>query len=87
LPAKRLTVQKIRTAVMKVLREPQYREAAVALQRQLQSIGGIRRAADIIAVEMEGYAARQRLGMRTNWARIGHREEPHSSAEASPVLR
>jgi zeaxanthin glucosyltransferase len=87
LPAKRLTVQKIRTAVMKVLREPQYREAAVALQRQLQSIGGIRRAADIIAVEMEGYAARQRLGMRTKWARMEHREEPHSSAEASPVLR
>jgi zeaxanthin glucosyltransferase len=87
LPAKRLTVQMIRTAVMKVLREPQYREAALALQHQLRSIGGMKRAADIIAVEMEGYAARQQLGMRTNRARIGHREGPRSSAKASPVLR
>jgi zeaxanthin glucosyltransferase len=87
LPAKRLSVLKIRSALMKVLREPQYREAALVLQHQLRSTGGIKRAADIIAVEMEGYAARQQLGLRTNWARIGHREEPLSPAEASAALR
>ena len=87
LPAKRLSVSKIRAAVIKVLREPQYREAALRLQHQLRSIGGIGRAADIIAMEMEGYAARQEFGMRTNRARIVHRAEPHSSTEASPVLR
>jgi hypothetical protein len=38
-------------------------------------------------MEMEGYAARQEFGMRTNRARIVHRAEPHSSTEASPVLR
>jgi UDP:flavonoid glycosyltransferase YjiC (YdhE family) len=87
LPAKMLTVRKVRTAVMKVLREPHYREEALALQRQLRSIGGTRRAADIIGVEMEGFAARQELGSRRNWTHIGRREEPHSSAEPSPVLR
>lgn len=87
LPAKRLSVLKIRSALMKTLHEPQYREAALALQHQLRSIGGTRRAADIIAVEMEGDAARQRLCARTDCARAGHREQPHGSAEVSPVLR
>jgi zeaxanthin glucosyltransferase len=85
LPAKRLSVHKIRTTVMKVLREPQYTESALELQRQLQTIDGTRRAADIIAVELEGYAAGQQLKMRPDWADIGRQRGPRSAQEVSPV--
>jgi zeaxanthin glucosyltransferase len=87
LPVKRLSMLKIRNAVMKVLREPQYKEAALSLQRQLRSIDGVRRAADIMAVELEGYAARERLKMRRDWADIGRQDGSRGTQEVSPVPR
>jgi MGT family glycosyltransferase len=48
LPIKRLTAQRIRAAVIRVLRDPSYRIAAVNTQSIIRSIHGSERAADVI---------------------------------------
>jgi len=60
-PVMRLSADGIREAVTKVLNEPRYRLAAEGLRPKLAQLDGAKRAADIIALEMEGYAARQRV--------------------------
>jgi zeaxanthin glucosyltransferase len=60
LPVMRLSVERIRRAVAKVLNDPQCREAAGHVQLALRSTQGAKRAADIIAAELSGHAAQQR---------------------------
>lgn len=61
LPVMRLSAARIRKAVANVLDDPRYRNAAQTIQSKIGKLQGAKRAADIIAVEMEGYAARQRF--------------------------
>lgn len=65
LPFKRLSVNKLRAALMNVLSDSTYEQAAQKMRQKLRSVDGTRRAADIISVEMEGHAARQQLILRT----------------------
>jgi len=60
-PVMRLSVERMRRAVTQVLREPRYRRAAEDMRTRLAALDGTRHAADIIAVELAGYAARCRL--------------------------
>jgi zeaxanthin glucosyltransferase len=66
LPFKRLSVQKLQRALAKVLGNPAYKRAAEQMHSKLRSVDGARRAADIISVELEGYAARQQLRLRND---------------------
>lgn len=67
---KRLSANQLRAALAKILSVPAYREAAKEMQVKLRSIDGSGRAADIISVEMEGYAARQKMRLQSG----GHRD-------------
>jgi MGT family glycosyltransferase len=53
LPLKRLSVQRIRMAILKVLNDGSYRDAARGLQAKLLSVGGLERAAGIIENALE----------------------------------
>jgi MGT family glycosyltransferase len=53
LPVMRLSVRRIRTAVRKVLYSPRYREAAVKMQADLQSLHGVERAVELIEGVLE----------------------------------
>jgi len=65
LPVMRLSPDRIRVSVTKVLHDPHYRRAAARMQSALRSTNGPKRAADIIEVELAGYSARQQLALRT----------------------
>jgi len=58
---KRLSAYKLRAALTKVLKDSTYGQAAQKMRDKLRTVDGARRAADIISVEMEGYAARRQL--------------------------
>jgi hypothetical protein len=64
LPVMRLSTGQIRNAVAKVLRDPQYREAAERVGVAMRSTQGSKYAADIIAVELAGYEAERQLTAR-----------------------
>jgi UDP:flavonoid glycosyltransferase YjiC (YdhE family) len=57
LPVMRLSATLIRSAVISVLDNPGYRDAAVEMQSRLRSIRGDERAVVIIEEAMERYAA------------------------------
>jgi zeaxanthin glucosyltransferase len=84
LPAKRLSVRRIRSAVLKVLRDAHYTESARALQLQMRSMNGAKRAADIIAVKLEGHVARQELKMRVGWAEADRKADHQVARPVSP---
>jgi zeaxanthin glucosyltransferase len=64
LPVMRLSTWQIRRAVAKVLRDPQYREAAERVGSAMRSAQGLKHAADIIEVELAGYVAERQCTMR-----------------------
>jgi MGT family glycosyltransferase len=47
-PLKKLSVPKLRTAIIKVLTEDSYKKRAIALQEAIERCGGVKKAADII---------------------------------------
>ena len=53
LPVMRLSSRTIRTAVIKLLYDPGYREAALQMQTKLRSLQGLERAVDIIERALE----------------------------------
>jgi MGT family glycosyltransferase len=53
LPVMRLSAGRIRTAVKRVLEDPQYREAAVKMQTELKSLRGVERAVELIEGTLE----------------------------------
>jgi UDP:flavonoid glycosyltransferase YjiC (YdhE family) len=63
LPVMRLSTDRIRRAVTKVLGDPHYREAAERVQSEMRATRGAKRAADIIAVELSGYAAQRQFAV------------------------
>jgi zeaxanthin glucosyltransferase len=48
LPVMRLSAQRVRAAVRAVSEDPAYRNAAIALQRQIHATRGVERAAEIL---------------------------------------
>lgn len=56
LPVTRLSAKRIRTAVIKLLNDPSYGDAAVEMQTTLRSLHGLRRAADVIEEALASYA-------------------------------
>jgi UDP:flavonoid glycosyltransferase YjiC (YdhE family) len=66
LPFKRLSAHKLRAAVTNVLNDSTYAQAAQKMRNKLRSVDGTRCAADIISVEMEGYAVRRQLILRSD---------------------
>ncbi len=69
LPIMRLSARQIRAAVTKILHDPSYREAAVAIRNQMQAINGSARAADVIEEALALYAVTQRANTRDEWLR------------------
>jgi MGT family glycosyltransferase len=57
LPVMRLSAKKIHRAVTKVLNDPGYRDAAVMMQAELNSLHGLERAADVIEEALQEHAA------------------------------
>jgi MGT family glycosyltransferase len=60
LPVMRLSAERIRRAVTKLLKDRKYRDAAMKLQRSVRSIPGSMRAAEIIEEALERYNISQR---------------------------
>jgi zeaxanthin glucosyltransferase len=58
LPVMRLTARRIRAAIVKVLSEPRYREAALEAQSKLRLLNGTERAANVIENSLADYATR-----------------------------
>jgi zeaxanthin glucosyltransferase len=71
LPVMRLSARKIHRAVIKVLNDPSYRDAAVKMQAKLHSLNGLQRAADVIEGALQEHAV----------ARRGPIADPHHQAD------
>jgi zeaxanthin glucosyltransferase len=63
LPVMRLSAEKIQKAVSRVLNDPAYRSAAVAIQAELHSLDGLHRAADLIEEALERHSAGRPNGL------------------------
>jgi zeaxanthin glucosyltransferase len=83
LSARRLSAERIRNVVSKVLCDTTFREAAQAIKSQLTSGRGAARAADIIELELEGFAVRQRLKALQEWLGTRHEIAPQHGAALS----
>jgi MGT family glycosyltransferase len=64
LPVMRLSVKKIHSAMTKLLNDPTYRDAAVAIQSTLRSLRGSERAAEVIEDALERYEVISGSGLR-----------------------
>lgn len=85
LPVMRLSADRIRTAVRKVLYSPEYRESAVKLQTKLQSLRGVERAAELIEGRLRQVSSLTSTGQglrcpdgdrSTSARRSGYQREP-----------
>jgi zeaxanthin glucosyltransferase len=56
IPEKRLSAQKLRLALMKILNNASYRDAAVELQARIRSARGLERAVEVIEESLEKFA-------------------------------
>jgi zeaxanthin glucosyltransferase len=81
LPVMRLSAKTIRRAVTKVLNDPGYRDAAVMMQAELNSLNGLERAADVIEEALQKHAA-VRLGQVA-----GHDPQANGFAKTSLTPR
>jgi MGT family glycosyltransferase len=64
-PRRRLNRARLRAAVMQVLQEARYREAAQVLQRAIQQLDGPGRAADLIEKVLKLRSAQRKAGPRS----------------------
>jgi zeaxanthin glucosyltransferase len=87
LPFKRLSAQKLRRALANILDDPTYKHAAQQMQSKLRSFDGAKRAADIISVELEGYAARQQLRLRGDVRSTSLRDREARQPSVSSITR
>ena len=85
LPVMRLSAVRIRRAVIKVLSDPKYREAAERIQASMQSTQGAKRAADLIEVGLSGYSAEQQISIPPK--RFIDHKQPQDAAAAASYLR
>jgi zeaxanthin glucosyltransferase len=86
LPVMRLSANRIRRAVIKVLNDPRYREAAERIQALMRSTDGAKRAADIIEVGLSGYAAEKQFAMPAKQV-IDRQKQPQSAAATASYSR
>jgi len=61
LPVMRLSASRIRRAVVQLLRDPSYRDAAVEMQNKLQALRGLERAVEVIESSLENQSVSPRL--------------------------
>jgi MGT family glycosyltransferase len=72
LPATKLSVEQIRTALLKIMNEPRYRASAQALQKKIRAAHGLERAVHVIEQATAEYArnplsnSRQIQALRNN---------------------
>jgi MGT family glycosyltransferase len=86
LPVMRLTTDRIKRAVGKVLNDPRYREAAGRVQSTLRTTRGSKRAVDIIEAELSGYLAQQQFAKRAG-PHIGEQNRLQSSSAVASYLQ
>ena len=74
LPVMRLSSRRIRAAVVEVLNNPKYREAALKMQAELQSLRGDERAASVIETSLEQYlsGAPSGIALRSTETKFNH---------------
>jgi MGT family glycosyltransferase len=84
LPFNRLSAHKLCAALTNVLNDPTYEQAAQKMRNKLRSVDGTRRAADIISVEMEGYAARRQLILRADRCSAGEQGSGQDKRRQTP---
>ncbi|MFZ1939036.1 MAG: hypothetical protein WAU67_08065, partial [Terracidiphilus sp.] len=70
-------------AVIRVLSDPKYREAAERIQASMRSTQGAKRAADIIEVGLSGYAAEKQSSMPAKWVIDKQRRPQNAGASYS----
>jgi zeaxanthin glucosyltransferase len=83
LPVMRLSTDRIRRAVTRVLRDPGYRRAARRVQLEMGSRPGAKCAADIIEVELSRYPAQRQVGLCTRQRPAGRHEPDRAAAVVS----
>ncbi|MGB9229770.1 MAG: nucleotide disphospho-sugar-binding domain-containing protein [Terracidiphilus sp.] len=83
LPVMRLSIDRIQRAVIRVLSDPKYREAAERIQASMRSTQGAKRAADIIEVGLSGYAAEKQSSMPAKWVIDKQRRPQNAGASYS----
>jgi MGT family glycosyltransferase len=82
LPVMRLSPQRIRASVQRILNDASYRQAAGKMQARLQSIQGTTLAADLIEKSLDGYLIRQNTEARTGPGRSRLEPDP----EKCPII-
>jgi hypothetical protein len=78
----RLSAEKIRIAVAKIMSDPSFHDEAAKMQVKLQSLHGLERAAGIIEEALEAHAASPRRGRM-----VDHDSGPEHLAAVSNVHR
>jgi hypothetical protein len=79
----RLSAKRIRKAVLQLLRDPRYRDAAVRMQEKLKSLRGLERAVEVIESSLEKESAGSRIRIDMDLLSTGDRYEQINSASAS----
>jgi MGT family glycosyltransferase len=82
LPVMRLSAKRIRKAVVQLLTDPSYRDAAAEMQDKLKSLRGLERAVEVIEGSLENEVVGSRIRMDTDLS-IHDRDEHIDSVRAS----
>jgi UDP:flavonoid glycosyltransferase YjiC (YdhE family) len=86
LPVMRLSAKRIRTAVIKLLNDASYRDAAVEMQTKLQSLHGVECAVEVIEAALARYAACQSGDTKPESIQADHGRVPHNAERVSSAL-
>jgi zeaxanthin glucosyltransferase len=86
LPVMRLSAKRIRTAVIKILNDASYRDAAVEMQTKLQSLHGVERAVEVIEGALARHAACQSGDTKPESIQADHGRVPHNAERVSSAL-
>jgi MGT family glycosyltransferase len=87
LPVMRLSAERIRKAVAKLLSDPSYFDAAIEMQTKLQSLRGLDRAVEVIEKSLERQPSRSHFAMNDEWPSSGDRFERPDVVTASLAPR
>jgi zeaxanthin glucosyltransferase len=87
LPIMRLSAARIRTAVITLLGDASYEQAAVAMQSTLQSLRGSTEASDIIEDVLERYFDLQRINSVAGFPNSGYDDLVNCATDPTPEVR
>jgi len=87
LPVMRLSAKRIRTAVIKLLKDAGYRDAAVEMQTKLQSLHGVECAVEVIEAALARHAACQSGETKPESIQADHGRAPYNAETVSCALR